>query len=88
MSKLYARQAIVTKYHGPTNSRGSRVSATAEAGRVYVSYDDSLDTADAHAAAVKALCAKLDWHGRLVCGGTATGYVFCFDDGPDTALAV
>ena len=36
-------QAIVTKYHGATNFKGSRISATAEAGRIYLSWDDSLN---------------------------------------------
>ena len=36
-------QAIQTTYHGPTNMRGSRVSARAEAGRVTLEWDDAYD---------------------------------------------
>lgn len=49
--------AITTKYHGPTNTRGSRTIATAHAGgatrRVTVAWDHTLSaTANHHAAAV------------------------------------
>lgn len=54
-------QAITTKYHGPTNTKGSRFSATCRAGRVVVSYDYSLDANDNHIAAANALREKLGW---------------------------
>ena len=54
-------QAIVTKYHGPTNVRGSRISARADAGRVIVSYDHALDISGNHKAAAQALADKLGW---------------------------
>ena len=53
-------QAIITKYLGPTNTRGSRIKATAWAGSVTVSYDYSLDTVGNHKAAAQALCDKLN----------------------------
>ena len=49
-------QAIVTKYLGPTNVRGSRIKAWCERGSITVSYDDSVS--DAHEVAVRALVAK------------------------------
>lgn len=58
---IHARQAIVTRYHGPTNYRGSRVSAKAEAGRLTIEWDDALSSEDNHAAAVKALAHRLEW---------------------------
>lgn len=70
-------QAIVTKYHGPTNRRGSRVSATAAAGRVYLEWDDALSSDANHDAAAKALAEKMGWlgdrYGRLVSGHLPDG---------------
>ncbi len=69
--------AILTKFIGATNSKGSRVKAFTESGlSVTVSWDHALNSQDNHAAAAKALCAKMDWHGTYVGGGTKTGYAF------------
>ncbi len=57
-------QAITTKYHGPTNSRGSRVIAKCAAGSVTVSYDDALNLDENHIAAAQALLEKLGWSAR------------------------
>ena len=54
-------QAIVTKFHGPTNTRGSRISATAEAGRIMLSWDHTLNGSDNHVAAARALADKMGW---------------------------
>lgn len=71
-------KAIVTKYHGYTDNRGSRISATAEGGnRVVVPYDHS--ASNPHAQAALALCAKVGWEGDLIEGGLPNGdnvYVF------------
>ncbi len=74
-------QAIETRYHGPTNNNGSRISARCDAGRIIVGWDHALDTAQNHAAAAKALATKLGWltHGLWVGGslpGNHTGYAF------------
>lgn len=77
--------AIITKYHGPTNTRGARISA--ERGddpksRIYVSRHgaaDALDGEALHRVAADALCAKFGWTGRLIGGGAGGGYVFTFD---------
>lgn len=84
-------QAILTKYIGPSNVRGSRVKATASAGSITIDYDDSLNTEDAHKAAAIALCDKMGWteakgYGRLISGGTDTGFVFVTEDRSVTAL--
>jgi hypothetical protein len=73
-------KAIVTKYHGPTNTRGSRYSATAEGGnRISLSADDRIGSEENHTAAALALCHKLDWKGELVPGGLPNGdTVFVF----------
>jgi len=67
---LHIRQAITTKYHGPTNTRGSRISATAQAGRITIAYDHALDDTQNHAAAACALAKKFGWNGEWKGGGT------------------
>jgi hypothetical protein len=62
-------QAIVTKYIGPTNVRGSRVKATAAAGSVTLSWDCALNSEDNHAKAAEALANKYKWRGRWFGGG-------------------
>lgn len=78
-------KAIVTKYLGPTDYRGSRIVATAEGGnrphRIVVSYDDSLSGEACHRAAADALCARLGWDSSSLVGGglpNGRGYAFCF----------
>jgi len=74
------RQAIETKYLGPTNFRGSRVKATTQAGNVTIGWDDSLEIDENHDKAARALASKYGWKGRLVGGGSPSGqgnvYVF------------
>jgi len=83
------RQAIVTKYLGPTDYRGSRVKATAQAGSMTVPWDHALDPAENHRAAAFALAKRLgwardpswrtDWHGGAL--PNDTGYAFvCAED--------
>ena len=62
--------AIITKYHGPTNYRGSRISATVRDGldwkrRVSVPYPhEASATGDAaHRVAAVAMCEKLTAEG-------------------------
>lgn len=71
-------QAIVTRYHGPTNARGARISATAEAGRIYIPYPHELNATEAHAAAARAFAERWGWAGRWVGGASpdGRGYVF------------
>src|SRR6185437_14816907 len=55
-------QSIETKYVGPTNSRGSRVKATASGGfTLTIEWDDALNTDENHSAAARALINKLGW---------------------------
>jgi hypothetical protein len=70
------RQAIVTRYTGPTNTRGSRVIASCDAGRVTVSWDHALDVAGNHEAACLALVAKLEWSGSWLGGAHDRVYVW------------
>lgn len=55
------RQAIVTRYLGPTDHRGARVKASAQAGSVTVSWDDALDTDQNHERAAMALAKRYGW---------------------------
>jgi len=52
------RQAIVTKYVGPTNFKGSRIKATCERGSITIEWSDALNSEQNHVAARCALIAK------------------------------
>ena len=84
--------AIITKYHGPTNYRGSRISATGRDGldwkrRVSVPYPhEASATGDAaHRVAAVAMCEKLTAEGftytkpeNLISGYNGGDYIFLF----------
>lgn len=76
-------QTIITKYLGPTNSRGGRIVAKCWNGKKTVSYDHSLNADANHKAAADALIADLkertgiDW--TIIATGSVpddTGYAF------------
>lgn len=75
-------KAIETKYHGPTNTRGARVTARdGDGNTARVPYQGPTEGPDTtpeqgHARAVVALCAKMGWTGELVVGWTNRGPVF------------
>jgi hypothetical protein len=71
-------QAISTEYFGPTNTRGSRIVARADAGSISVPYEHGLGLFENHQAAARAFAKKFNWKGRLVGGGTKKGYCFVF----------
>ena len=72
-------KSITTKYNGPTNTRGSRYTATDNDGnRVTVSIDHELGSEDNHDAAALALCRKMQWSGKMVRGFIGTGNVYVF----------
>lgn len=74
-------KAIITKYIGPSNCRGSRIKATdTEHNQITISYDDSLNSDQAHMKAAIALCGKMKWPANLIGGGVKDGYVFVFAD--------
>ena len=79
-------KAIQTKYHGPSNVRGSRISASAGRMKVTLSWDDALDADENHDAAALALCDKLGWSTNHLMRGTlenaagmSLGNVYTFD---------
>jgi len=74
------RQAIVTKYYGPTASRGSRIKAKSYGGSVSVAYDYGLNVEQNHDAACATLLDKMEWGGHYIGGGSpdGTGFVYVF----------
>lgn len=66
-------QAITTKYHGPGNVRGSRITATCDAGRVTVPYDHAHDRQANHQQAALALVRHLGWADHLARWGLWSG---------------
>ena len=72
-------KAITTKYHGPTDRRGSRfIADDGDGHRVTVSYDHALNSEQNHARACQALKDKMKWEGDMVGGGTKDGMVWAF----------
>lgn len=72
-------KAISTRYHGPTNTRGSKITASDEDGnRVSIGYPHELSGEACHRKAAETLCAKMGWTGNLIGGSTKRGYVFVF----------
>lgn len=79
------KKAIRTKYHGPTNTRGSRVTATdGDRNWITIEWDHSLTSDQNHRAAAVALCKKLGWTGTLAQGGFPDSCVFVFVNSDET----
>ncbi len=70
-------QAITTKYHGPTNSRGSRIVAKCAAGTLAFEWVDSANFEQNHRLAAEALARKLGrveaMYGALISGCAVDG---------------
>lgn len=74
-------KAIQTRYMPATNTRGSRIKASAEGVKsLSIPYPHELSGAAVHAAAAVELCKRQNWTGNLVSGGLPdqSGFVFCF----------
>lgn len=77
-------QAIVTKYLGPTNTKGGRIKARCDAGSLTIGFHDGDGREDPHDRAARLLAEKLGWtsdlYGQLAVGelpdGTGNAYVF------------
>lgn len=52
------KQAILTKYLAPTNTRGARIKASCERGSITVSYPYEMRNSDSHVEAAKKLVEK------------------------------
>ncbi|MGD0135271.1 MAG: hypothetical protein ABSE57_24760 [Bryobacteraceae bacterium] len=80
-------KAIVTKYRGATNTRGSRIAASDEDGnRTTIPYPHELSGEDVHRKAALALCEKMGWTGRLTGASLRSGYVFVFTETSDAVI--
>lgn len=72
-------KALRTRYHGPTDTLGSRVIASdSDNNRVVLSWAPELNSDDNHKRAAYALRDKMGWKGDLVPGdfGRDTFWVF------------
>jgi hypothetical protein len=54
-------QAIVTRYRGPRNTAGARITARAWGGRVSIPYPHEAHAEAKHRIAAEALCKRMGW---------------------------
>lgn len=75
-------KAIVTKFMGPTDTRGARIKATEPDGKSVIVPYGYTSPVKAHAEAAIALAKKMRWTGTLIAGGLkGSEYVFVFSSG-------
>ena len=72
------RQAIVTKYLGPTDHRPARIMVKAQAGKLFVTWDDALDVDENHDRAAQQFAQRLNWSGTLAGGALPDGRGNCY----------
>ena len=76
-------KAIETRFHGPTNRRGSRVIATEPDGSSHTHpWDYALNSTQNHASAARALADKLGWNAPQVGGALKNSCVWVFTEEP------
>ena len=61
-------QSIIVKFHGPTDTRGSRFTARCDAGSRTVAIDHAKSMDENADRAARALICKLDWGGLWIRG--------------------
>ena len=66
-------QAIITKWIGPTNTKGARIKASASAGSVTIGFPHELGLYERHEKAARALLDKLGWDFELASGDLPDG---------------
>lgn len=75
-------KAILTKVLPATNTKPARLKACTEGGNsIVISWhecEDGRTQGEAHLYAARKLCDKMKWEGRLIGGGTPSGYAFTF----------
>ena len=70
------RQAIKTKYHGPTNFSGARVKATCDAFSKFYPWRHELNPEANHKVAAQGLMTEMGWTLPIVGGGFKNEYYF------------
>ena len=78
-------QAIITKFLGPTNSRGARIKVISFSGSIIVNWDHAFSVGENHIHAANALMRKRGWDNCIFHGGLLpddTGYAFVAEDQP------
>jgi hypothetical protein len=78
-------QAIQTRYFGPTNHRGARIKAWAQAGSITIPYPYELSGQACHRMAAELLALKCQWdtpfYGELLGGQLENGdYAFVWNN--------
>lgn len=81
------RQAIETKFVGPTNTKPARIIARADAGRRVYNWDHTLGMSENHRGAAVQFAREFGWTGRWCGGGTQHGYVFVAIDHDEFEVA-
>lgn len=70
-------QAILTKYLGPTNTKGSRIKASCAKGSIIIPYPHEFDVTTAHNFAANRLSEVMEWdnqyYGELITGQLPSG---------------
>lgn len=73
-------QAIQTRYFGPSNVKGARIKAWADAGSVTIPYPHELSGQACHRKAAQALADKFGWESTYLGGELPNGdYAFVAD---------
>lgn len=80
--------AIITKYHGPGNVYGSRVSAQSNGKKIVLDWDHSIDAKENHIRAARELCRRNMWIGLLHSAPADKFFCHVFDESPDTGNIV
>ncbi len=73
------RQAIVTSFYGPTNTKGSRIKAQCDAKTMWFSWDHALGVGANHHRAAALLAVDLGWieQDTKLQGGSLPGTLPC-----------
>lgn len=81
-------KAITVKYLPPATARGARLKASDSDGNsVTIKYPDLGNNGEEkHFEAVKALCAKMDWHGEVVCGWAGNQSVWVWTENAERRI--
>jgi len=62
-------QSIQTSFLPPTNYKGARIVAKAQAGRLILPWDHELNVEQNHAKAARAFATRLSWYPEVLYGG-------------------